>query len=219
MTHTAFIESNLLVSSAVVNPLLSIMSKRAGGSFATAASAKQKPVHCTAMIARKINGKNAGMGHHALSAPDYKAGGDTKREDLCQQDPQQFKKNGCWSIMKLRATGSYVTQWWRESSPSGKHWWRNLHQVIRWSCKEFNATGRGGARVLQAKYWTVFVPDLVKIPPTFKISRSTLRFGDKFTSDCLWASSWLTKGSFRVHQRMPMNIFSSTQDVRQSLQR
>ena len=121
--------------------------------------------------------------------------------------------------MKPRATGSYVTHWWRKSSPSGKHWWRNLHQVIRWSCKEFNATGRGGARILQVKCWTVFVPDLVKIPRTFKISRSTLRFGDKFTSDCLWASSWLTKGSWRVHQRMPMNIFSSTQDVRQSLQR
>ena len=44
------------------------------------------------MIARKINDKNADMGHHALSAPDYKAGGDTKREDLCQQDPQQFTK-------------------------------------------------------------------------------------------------------------------------------
>ena len=45
---------NLSVSSAVVNPSFFAMSKRAGESFATSSSAKQKTVHCTAMIARKL---------------------------------------------------------------------------------------------------------------------------------------------------------------------
>ena len=41
------------------------------------------------MIARKLNDKNADMDHHAVPPPDNKAGGDSKREELCQQDPKQ----------------------------------------------------------------------------------------------------------------------------------
>ena len=55
MTRNTFTRSNLSVCSAVVNPSFSSMSKRAGESFAASASSKQKPVHCTAMIARKLN--------------------------------------------------------------------------------------------------------------------------------------------------------------------
>ena len=90
MTHTTFLQTNLSVSSAVVNPLLSSMSKRARESFAAAASANQEPVHCTAMIARRINDKNADTDHYAVPPPDYKAGGDSNSEELCQQDPKQF---------------------------------------------------------------------------------------------------------------------------------
>ena len=54
MTHTTFSQSNLSFSSAVVNPSFSSMSKRARDSFATSASANQKSVHCTVMIARKL---------------------------------------------------------------------------------------------------------------------------------------------------------------------
>ena len=59
MTHTTFTQSNLSVSSAVVKPLFSSMCNRGGDTFATSASAKQKPVHCSAMRARKISDKNA----------------------------------------------------------------------------------------------------------------------------------------------------------------
>ena len=45
----------------------------------------------TAMIARKLNDKNVDMDYHLVLPPDYKAGGDSKRE-----------KN----IIKLRADGS-----------------------------------------------------------------------------------------------------------------
>ena len=54
-SHT-FLQSNLSGSSAFVNSFIfSTMSKNAGESFATSASAKQKPVHCAAMILRNIN--------------------------------------------------------------------------------------------------------------------------------------------------------------------
>ena len=66
------------------------MSKRAVESFATSASAKLKPVHCTAMIARKMNDKNDDMDFLAVPPPDYKAGVDFKREELCEEDPKQF---------------------------------------------------------------------------------------------------------------------------------
>ena len=62
------------------------MSKRAGESFAASASVKQKPFHCTAMIARRSNEKNADMDYHAGRPPDYKAEDDSNREELCQQD-------------------------------------------------------------------------------------------------------------------------------------
>ena len=58
--------------------------KRAGESFATPARAKQKPVHCSGLIARKTSGMNADMDFHAVLPPEYRAGGDSKRQDQCQ---------------------------------------------------------------------------------------------------------------------------------------
>ena len=73
------------------------MSKLAGESFAAPASAKQQPVHCAAMIARKFNDKNADMDYHTVPPPDYRAGGDSEREDWCQQHPQ---------TITIKATGA-----------------------------------------------------------------------------------------------------------------
>ena len=87
MTHTTFAQSNLSVSSAFVNPPFSSVSKRAGESFAASASAKQKLVHCTAMIARKLNHENADMDYQAVPPPSYKPGGDSKREELVSARP------------------------------------------------------------------------------------------------------------------------------------
>ena len=57
-THTTFTGRNVSVSSAVVNPF-SRISKRARESFTASARLKQKPVQCTAMIARKLDDKIA----------------------------------------------------------------------------------------------------------------------------------------------------------------
>ena len=92
MTRTTCTQSNLSVSSAVVNPLFSCMSKRDGESFATSASTKQKPVHYSALTATKIRDKNADMDYHAVPPPEYQVGGDSQREDLCQQDSERANK-------------------------------------------------------------------------------------------------------------------------------
>ena len=42
------------------------------------------------MITRKLNDKNADVDYHAAHPPGYKAGGDSKREELCQEDPEQL---------------------------------------------------------------------------------------------------------------------------------
>ena len=146
MTHTTFVQRKLPVSSAVVNHLFSSMSKRAREAFAASVSAKQKPIHCTAIIARKLNDKNADMYYHAVLPPCYKAGADSKREELCQQDTETIHHNGDCSIIelqvdgsvlnsiKLSATGSRersVKRWRRGSLSSEEHWWRISHQKIR----------------------------------------------------------------------------------------
>ena len=68
------------------------MSKRAGEFSLDRPSAKQKPVHCAAMIAKTINDKNVDMDYHAVVPPGYRAGGDFKCEDLCKQHPETFTK-------------------------------------------------------------------------------------------------------------------------------
>ena len=50
---------------------ISCMSKRARETFASSASAKQKPVHCSGLTARKNCGKNADMDFHAVLPPVY----------------------------------------------------------------------------------------------------------------------------------------------------
>ena len=75
--------------------------------FAASASAKQKPFHCTAKIARKLNDKNASVDYRAVPPPDNEAGGDYKREDPCQQDSQRSSTtaSGASSSGRLEPTG------------------------------------------------------------------------------------------------------------------
>ena len=68
------------------------MSNRAGDYVATSASAKQRPVHGTAMIGRKLNNKNADMDFRAVPPPDYKAGGDSKREEPCETSVKHWRE-------------------------------------------------------------------------------------------------------------------------------
>ena len=50
--------------------------------FRCIGSAKQKAVHCTAMIAKTSNDQSADMDYHGVPPPDDKAGGDSKGEEL-----------------------------------------------------------------------------------------------------------------------------------------
>ena len=98
ITHTTITQSNSPTSAAVVDSLFSSVSKRARESFATSSSAKQKPVHCSGLIARTISEKNADMDYHAVPPPKYRAGGDSKRswerEALGQLDTPGASSSG-----------------------------------------------------------------------------------------------------------------------------
>ena len=46
-----------------------------------------------------VNDKNAHMDHHAVFSPDCKVGGDSTREELCQQSPKPIRHCGDWNII------------------------------------------------------------------------------------------------------------------------
>ena len=157
---TTLIQSNLSVSSAVVNLSFSSKSERARESFATWASAKQWPVHCSAMIARKISDQNADMDYHAALPPEYQAWGHSKRETCVSKilnestkQRQEHQARGNWKrwSSELRATGCCRRSFkWKERSSSSKYWRRGIHKEVRPSCKEFQAADWGGARIAQS---------------------------------------------------------------------
>ena len=68
------------------------MSKRAGESIATSASAKQKRVHCSGLIARQISDKNADMDCHAVPPPNNLKLEATPNVKTCQQDSERVHK-------------------------------------------------------------------------------------------------------------------------------
>ena len=139
--------------------------------------------------------------------------------------------NGDW-IIKLRATGSgwsiklhetdccwkSVKHRWKESSSSTKHWWRKVHQEVRRSCTEFPASERGGARNFQ---WSIgqYLSKIGKNPTNFQDFQLNVALWSQFSSDYLWASSWLTKDHEDFKRMAMKKSFPRTQDLIQSVQR
>ena len=56
----------------------------------------------------EVNNKNADMDCHAVPAPAHQAGGDSMREDPCQQDPQRVTRTtpGASSSGQLEEAGA-----------------------------------------------------------------------------------------------------------------
>ena len=176
--RTPFAQSNLSVSSAVVNPPFFSMSKRAGESFAASASVKQKPFHCTAMIARRSNEKNAGMDYHAVPPPDYKAEGGSKREELCQQDLRNNHHKSDWSIINLWATGC------RERSVKR---WRRRKFILRRTLMENNTSEKFDDPAKSFSASETAGPGI----PHDGVAQHLFNIAicSQFTSDCSWSRS------------------------------
>ena len=124
------------------------------------------------------------MDYHAVPPPEYQAGGDSKRENL----GQQYSERVTWTTPRASSSGQLEAAGASSSGrlvatedPSSEkkvHLHPNddgrntsgssgiLHTISSWRSTNFTI-----------KYWTVHVQELVNIPPVFKISRSTLRFG------------------------------------------
>ena len=104
MTHTTLTKSNLSISSAVVNPSFSSMSKRARDCFRNIGKRESKASSLHSDVCVKISEKNANVVCHAVLPPEYQAGGDSKREDLCWPDSERSNEHNARSI-KLPASG------------------------------------------------------------------------------------------------------------------
>ena len=102
----------------------------------------------------KISEKNANVVCHAVLPPEYQAGGDSKREDLCWPDSERSNEHDARSI-KLPASGGSSSgrpvateDPSREKSPSSLQYrWRTIHQEVQRSCKHFQTAERGGALI------------------------------------------------------------------------
>ena len=185
-------ESNLSVSSAFVNPSVSSKSKRARTSFAASARAKQNPVHCAVMIAKKKNDKNADTDYHTVPPPEYRTGGDSEREDSYSQI---LKKNtmtateapssgllevavASWSSGRGKCV-IILTLMEKITSGSSMIWRRISSHRARRSTNFYS-------RKLDS-----ICAGFVKYPNNLQDFPLNVAIWSHFTSDCLWASSWL----------------------------
>ena len=108
VTHTTFVEKKCVSFFCCCESFIFQHVQSAAELFAASASAKQMPVLCTTTIARGTNDKHADMDYHAVPPPDYKAGGDSKREGQRQQDSERVSKTtpGASSSGQLEAAGA-----------------------------------------------------------------------------------------------------------------
>ena len=220
-------QSNLSVSSAVVNHWFSRMSKRAGESFAASARAKQKPVHCAAMIAKELakelNDKNAGIDYHAVLPPDCQS---WRRVWAWTLMSARSSKHSPWRRLEHhRAPGDRWLWEIRQTLAKGKFIFRQtlMHKITPCMfddlANEFRATERGAARSLQSCLGQ-YVCEIWRISshsPEF--FRSTLRSGANSRATAYglhldWPRTTRTLKRMAMEKRFPR-----TQDWIQSVQR
>ena len=84
---------------------------------------KGSSLHCN--DCKKINDENADMDHHAVLPPDYKSGGDSQREELCQQDPQTFTTTATGASMLNSGEGTVYSQ----AHTGGEHYDRKFDDL------------------------------------------------------------------------------------------
>ena len=95
---------------AVLPSYKGIIHRRQTDTATSGSSKKKKSVQCAAMIARKFRCKNAHVDCHAVSPPEYQAGGDSKREDVCQQVSERVTRMGNWKRLEDQALGDGLLQ-------------------------------------------------------------------------------------------------------------
>ena len=150
------------------------MSKRAEESFATSASAKQKPVHCTAVIARIISDKNADMDHHASTLHQKTELEATPTVKTCvskilKESPgrrQEHHASGNWKRLQDQSPGDRLLQ----KILQVKRKFIFIQILMEKHMKKFDdpaifqAAERRGARILQSSIWTVYVQGFAEDP-------------------------------------------------------
>ena len=149
------------------------------------------------------------------NASEYQAGGDSKRENLCQHDSERVNKTTPGiKLGQLVATEdpSSEQKIHLNPNPDGEKYIRKFDDPA----KKKSSRRAGKSTNFTIKYWTGPVQDLVKTPPNLEASPRNVAIRSLCTSDRLWASSWTTKD----HEDFKsMAIKKRTQDLIQSVQR
>ena len=144
MSRTTFTRNKLSVSSAALNCLCYSMSKRAGESSETSASAKQYPVHCSGLIARNYCNKNADMdlshttstrrsSRRRLHAWKFVSARFRKRQQDYVRSLKLWKTGGLRSIQALRDPLLQKILQVKRKLLSSKYWWKNTYGRRSWT--------------------------------------------------------------------------------------
>ena len=163
--------------------------------------ARNKPTHCTAMIARKLDDMNADMDCYAVPPPGCKAGGDSKREELCQQDPSSFSTTATGAASssgRPEATGAASSsgrpEATRDQLNAGEGIFfrgtclRTLHQSHQKRFEPQKEEQDFRTRVLHSICAT-----FGKDPADLRYFPFNVEIWSPFTNDCLWSSPRITR--------------------------
>ena len=162
MTHTTLTQSNLSVSSAVVNPLFSQHEQTCRRIFRCIGKRETKATSLHSDVCEENWRQEC---RHGLSHSTSTRSQSWRRlwawRHVSARSSNTHHDGS--SIIMIHAGGSdcfqrSVKHWWRESSSSGKRWWIRVHQEVRWSsgklhsnwktpetCATFHSVYRSGA--------------------------------------------------------------------------
>ena len=116
--------------------------------------------HVDVVHTRALFGVGTNMDCRAVLPPKHQAGRDSRRENLCQRDSKRVNKttpgassSGQLETPRASSSGDLLQQKIRQVTRKFifiQILMENIHQEVRWSCTEFQAAERGGARLLQS---------------------------------------------------------------------
>ena len=139
------------------------------------------------------------MDFHAVPPPEYQAGCDSMRENLCQRDSERVNRTtpGASSSGQLDTPGASSS--------------------ILVENNTSQAAERGRARHFTTRYLNSMCARFGQGPPNPQYFQLVVPIWNHFTSHCLWASSWLTKDHEDCKRMTMSQSFPRTQDFIQSV--
>ena len=189
--------------------------------------ARNKPTHCTAMIARKLDDMNADMDCYAVPPPGCKAGGDSKREELCQQDPSSFSTTATGAASssgRPEASGAASSSGRPEATRDqlnageGNFLQRNLFENAG-SVPSKRFEPQKEEQDFRTRVLHSICATCGKDPADLRYFPFNAEIWSRFTNDCLWGSPRITRRWTEVSQEYQFLIQSVQRQVQTLIER